>query len=137
MLVQEVLEGGRRPGRDCVAGRGQAAEALDVHGDRGEDVLQVGLGLSPVAAATHAVPMSELVDGALHSGANRVAGLPVGRVLFGADAGLQVAEFSRGKPTLRAPSRDVVHWARTGQGWHWALVNRATISGAEVGEDVG
>jgi hypothetical protein len=38
---------------------------------------------------------------------------------------------------LRAPSREVVHWVRTGQGWHWALVNRATISGAAVGEEVG
>jgi hypothetical protein len=137
VLVQEVLEGGRRPGRDCFAGRGQTAQALDVHGDRGEDVLQVGLGLSPVAAATHAVPMGELVDGALHSGADRVAGFPVGRVLFSANADLQVAELLWGKPTLRAPSREVVHRARTGQGWHWALVNRATISGAAVGEEVG
>ncbi|REH17831.1 hypothetical protein BCF44_1447 [Kutzneria buriramensis] len=64
-------------------------------------------------------------------------GLPVGRVLLGADAGLQVAKFSRGKPTFRALSREVVHWARTGQGWHCLLVNRATISGAAVGEEVG
>ena len=74
-----------------------AAEALDVHGDSGEDMLQVGLGLSPIAAPTHAVPVGELVDGALHSGTDRIPGLPVGRVLLGADAELQVAEFSRGK----------------------------------------
>jgi len=42
-----------------------------------------------------------------------------------------------GKPTFRAPSREVVHWSRTEQGWHWLLVNRATISGAAVGEEVG
>ncbi|MFD8810694.1 hypothetical protein ACFV23_04165 [Streptomyces sp. NPDC059627] len=31
----------------------------------------------------------------------------------------------------------LVHWARAGQGRHWLLVNRATISGAAVGEEVG
>jgi len=31
------------------------AEALDVDGDGGEDVLEVGLGLAPVAAVAHAV----------------------------------------------------------------------------------
>ena len=79
-------------------------------------MLQVGLGLSSVAAATHAVSVSELVDGAFHSGTDRIPGMPVGRVLLGADAELQFAEFSRGKPTFRAPSREVVHWLRTGQG---------------------
>lgn len=70
-------------------------------------------------------------------GSDRVSGLPVGWLLLGADAELQVAEFSRGKPTLRALFREVVHWPRTGQGWHWLLVSRATISGAAVGEEVG
>lgn len=79
-------------------------------------MLQVGLGLSPVAAPTHAVPVGELVDGALHSRSDRIPGLPVGRLLLGADADLQIAEFSRGKPTFQAPSREVVHWMRTGQG---------------------
>ncbi|WP_223199524.1 hypothetical protein, partial [Solihabitans fulvus] len=32
MLVQEILEVGRQPGRCCFAGGWQAAEALDVHG---------------------------------------------------------------------------------------------------------
>jgi hypothetical protein len=81
--------------------------------------------------------VGELVDGALHSGTNRIPGPPVGRVLLGADTELQVAQFPWGKPTFRAPSREVVGWVRTGQGWHWALVNRATISGAAVGEEVG
>jgi hypothetical protein len=39
-------------------------------------VLQVGLRLPPVAAAAHAVSVSELVDGALHSGANRIRDRP-------------------------------------------------------------
>jgi hypothetical protein len=45
----------------------------------------------------HAVSVGELVDGALHSGADRVTGLPAGRLLLGAGADLQVAEFLRGK----------------------------------------
>jgi transposase len=66
------------------------------HGDGREDVLQVGFRLSSVAAVAHAVSVGELVDGALDSGADRVAGLPVGGLL-GVDAELQVAEFSWGK----------------------------------------
>jgi hypothetical protein len=58
-------------------------------------MLQVGLRLSPVAAATHAVSVSELVHGAFHSGTHRVSGLPVGRLLRCADAQLQVAELLR------------------------------------------
>jgi len=112
VLVQEILEGSRRPARDRATGGWQAAETLDVHGDRGEHMLQVGLGLSPVAAPTHAMSVDELIGGALHSGTDRIPGLPVGRLLLGADAELQVVEFSRGKPTLRAPSRG---W-RTGGG---------------------
>ncbi|GGM80733.1 hypothetical protein GCM10012275_59260 [Longimycelium tulufanense] len=81
--------------------------------------------------------MGELVDGALHSGAHRVAGLPVRRLLLGADADLQVAEFLRGKARVPGAFAGVVHWGRTGRGWHWPLVNRATISGAAVGEEVG
>jgi hypothetical protein len=51
---------------------------------------------------------------------------------------VQVAEFSWGKAhSFRALSAVVVHRVRTGQGRHWLLVNRATISGAAVGEDVG
>ncbi|HEX6360879.1 hypothetical protein [Actinophytocola sp.] len=81
--------------------------------------------------------MGELVHGAFHAGSDRVSGLPVGRLLLGADAELQVAEFSRGKAHVPGASREVVHWSRTGQGWYWLLVNRATISGAAVGEEVG
>jgi hypothetical protein len=43
-----------------------------------EDVLQMGLGLSPVAAAAHAVSVSELVDGALYSGADRIPACQAG-----------------------------------------------------------
>jgi hypothetical protein len=38
---------------------------------------------------------------------------------------------------VRLPSPEVVQAARTGQGWHWPLVKRATMSGAASGEDVG
>src|SRR4051812_2224685 len=96
-LVEVVLEGSRPTERGCFLGRWQSAEALDVDGDGGQDVLDVGLSLSSVAATAHTVAVGELVDRALHSGAHRVAGLPLGRLLLGADAELQVAEFSWGK----------------------------------------
>lgn len=41
--------------------------------------------------------LGELVDGALHSGADRVAGFPVRCLLLDAEADVQVAEFSRRK----------------------------------------
>ncbi len=80
----------------------------------------MGLSLSAVsvAAAPHAVSVGELVDRALHSGADRIAGLPLGRLLLGADAELQVPVFSRGNPMVRALSAVVVHWVRAGQGRH-------------------
>lgn len=55
--------------------------------------------VSSAAAATapHAVSVGELVDRALHSGADHVSGLPLGRLLFGADAELQVTQLVRGK----------------------------------------
>lgn len=80
-----------------LAGGWQTAEALDVHGDSSEHVLQVGLRLSSVAVAAHAVSVGELVDRVFHTGADRIAGLPAGRLLLSADADLQVAEFSWGK----------------------------------------
>ena len=38
---------------------------------------------------------------------------------------------------FRVLSRELVHRGRSGHGWHWLLVNRATIRGAAVGEEVG
>ena len=38
---------------------------------------------------------------------------------------------------VRLPSPEVVQAAHTGQGWHWLLVNLATMSGAASGEEVG
>jgi hypothetical protein len=38
---------------------------------------------------------------------------------------------------VRLPSLEVVQAALAGQGWHCALVKRATMSGAASGEDVG
>src|SRR5512146_249774 len=107
----------------------ELAEAFDAGGDGGQDVLQVGLGLAPVAAVADAVAAGELADGALDAGPHRVALVPGAVVLAGAVAGLQFAELARGKPTVRWPSPEVVQAARTGQGWHWPLVKRATMSG--------
>lgn len=79
--------------------------------------------------------MGELVDGDLHPRAHRKTGLPIGRLLFGATADLQVAEFPRGKADVPggftgggAPSADRA-------GLTLPLVNRATTSGAAVGEE--
>jgi hypothetical protein len=38
---------------------------------------------------------------------------------------------------VRLPSPKVVQAALAGQGWHWPLVKRATMSGAASVEDVG
>ncbi len=100
-------------------------------------MLDVGLALAVVAALPHAVPVREFADGALDSRTHGIPLLPGGALLFGSGLDLQVEEYSRGNPMLRALSREVVHLLRTGHGWHWALVNRATISGAAVGDDVG
>ena len=97
----------------------------------------MGLGLPPVAAVAHAVAVSELADGALDAGPDGVALVPGGVLLVGAVADLQLIELRGGKPTVRLPSPEVVQAALTGQGWAWALVKRATMSGAASGEDVG
>ncbi len=54
-LVQEVLEGGRRPGRGASpVGSRPLRRLMFTAMAVSEDVLQMGLGLSPVAAAAHA-----------------------------------------------------------------------------------
>ena len=136
MLVEVVLERRRRPRGRALAGW-ELAEAFDVDRDGGQDMLQVGLGLSPVAAVAHAVAAGELADGSLDAGPHRVALAPGGVLLVGAVADLQVVELARGKPTVRLPSPEVVQAALAGQGWHWPLVKRATMSGAASGEEVG
>ena len=136
MLVKVVSERRRRP-RGCALAGWELAEAFDVDRDGGQDMLQVGLGLSPVAAVAHAVAAGELADGALDAGPHSVALVPGGVLLVGAVADLQLVELARGKPTVRLPSPQVVQAARTGQGWHCALVKRATMSGAASGEEVG
>ena len=117
--------------------RGQLAEALDVDGDGGERVLEVGLGLASVAAVAHVVAVGELADGALDAGPDGVALVPGGVLLVSAVTDLQFEQFARGKPTVRLPSPEVVHAALAGQGWHCFLVKRATMSGAASGEEVG
>ncbi|MEV2248237.1 hypothetical protein [Streptomyces sp. NPDC049970] len=61
-------------------------------------MLEVDLSLTSVAV--HAVTVGELVHGSIHSGADRVADLPVECLL----------------PTMRLLSQKVAHWARAGQG---------------------
>ena len=136
MLVKVVLERRRRPGRCALAGW-ELAEAFYVDRDGGQDMLQVGLGLSPVAAVAHSVAMGELADGALDAGPDGVALVPGGVLLVGAVADLQLVELAGGEPTVRLPSPEEVQAALAGQGWHCFLVKRATMSGAASGEEVG
>ena len=74
--------------------RRELAEAFDVDRDGGQDMLQVGLGLSPVAAVAHAVAAGELADGALDAGSHSVALVPGGVLLVGAVADLQLVELA-------------------------------------------
>jgi hypothetical protein len=67
----------------------QLAEAFDVDGDGGQDVLQVSFGLSPVAAVAHAVAVGELADSALDARPHRVALVPGRVLLVGMVTGLQ------------------------------------------------
>jgi hypothetical protein len=66
-----------------------------------------------------------------------VALVPGWVLQVGAVADLQFVELARGKPTVRLPSQEVVQAALAGQGWPWALVKWATMSGAASGEEVG
>jgi hypothetical protein len=99
VLVEVVLERRWRSRGRVLAGR-QWAEALDVDGDGGQDVLQVGLGLSPVAAVAHAVAAGELADGALDAGPYRVALVPGGVLLVSAVTYLQFEQ-----PNAKIPDR--------------------------------
>ncbi|GAA1329316.1 hypothetical protein GCM10009647_068000 [Streptomyces sanglieri] len=92
-------------------------------------VLQVGFRLSSVAAVAHAVSVGELVDGALHSGAERVAGFPLGCLLLAADADLQVAEFSRGEAHVPGDL--------AGTGAPGAVRTRLALALGEPGHDQG
>lgn len=92
--------------------------------------------MSSIVAASHAVSAGELVGPALHSGADRVSGVLLGRLLLRADA-----EFAGrgahggGKPTVRVLSVVLV-LGLSRAGTALALDEPATISGAAVGEEV-
>src|SRR5271169_768635 len=76
-------------------------------------MVQVGLGLSPVAAVAHAVAAGELADGALDAGPDGVALVPGGVLLVGAVAGLQLVELARGEADARAAATaydDALAW---------------------------
>jgi hypothetical protein len=75
--------------------RGQLAEALDVDGDGGEDVLEVGLGLASAAAVAHVAAVGELADGALDAGPDGVALVPGGILLVSVVTDLQFEQFAR------------------------------------------
>ena len=77
--------------------RVELAQAFDVDRDGGQDMLQVGLGLSAVAAVAHAVAAGELTDGALDAGPHGVALVPGGILLVSAVADLQLVELARGE----------------------------------------
>ena len=98
------------------SGRGDPAEALDVDGDGGQDVLEVGLGLSPVAAVAHAAAVGEFADGALDAGPDGVALVPGGVLLVSAVAELQFEQLARGEAHGVLAVAEVVQAARTGQG---------------------
>jgi hypothetical protein len=87
-VVQEVLEGGRWPGQGCFAGRRQNAEALDVHGDGSEHVLQVRFRLAfetaPCMPTDHAAALgNSKIPG---RGKLRGSALPQGDMDLGAGA---------------------------------------------------
>jgi hypothetical protein len=136
VLVEVVLE---RPlvVAGCFLAVRLLAEAFDVDGDGGQDVLEVGFGLAPVAAVTHAVAVGELTDGALDAGPDGVALAPGGSCWLARLRICSSCSSRGGKPTVRLPSPEVVQAALAGQGWHWALVKRATMSVASSGEEVG
>ena len=136
MLVKVVLER-RRRSRGCALAGCELAEAFDVDRDGGQDMLQVGLGLSPVAAVAHAVAAGEFADGALDAGPHCVALVPGGILLVSAVAGLQLAELARGEAHGALAVAGGGAGGPGGQGWHCALVKRATMSGAASGEEVG
>ena len=136
VLVKVVLERRGRSRGYALAGW-ELAEAFDVDRDGGQDVLEVGFGLAAIAAVAHAVAVGELADGAFDAGPDGVALVPGGVLLVGAVADLQLVELRGGKPTVRLPSPEVVQTVLAGQGWHWLLVKRATMSGAASGEEVG
>ena len=64
-----------------------SAEAFDVHGDGGQDMLDVGLGCAVVATAAGLVAQGELGDGALDSRAQGIAFAPGWVLLVGAVLG--------------------------------------------------
>jgi hypothetical protein len=77
--------------------RGQLAEPPVVDGDGGVHVLEVGLGLSPVAAVADAVAAGEFAGGALGAGPDGVPLVAGGVLPAGAGAGLQSGRFARGE----------------------------------------
>lgn len=97
MLVEVVLERCWWS-RGCALTGRQLAEAFDVDRDGGQDVLQAGFGLSPVAAVAHAVAVGELADGALDAGPDGVALVPGGVLLVSAVTDLQLVELARREP---------------------------------------
>jgi hypothetical protein len=79
-----------------------AVQADQVERDGGEHVLQVSLRHSSVAGLADACDGDGLVDAALHTGASRVACLPIVFGLFGASCGLGFVCLARQDAQLAA-----------------------------------
>src|SRR4051812_9150824 len=77
-------------------------QADQVERDRGEHVLQPGLGQPAVAGAAHPGDRDGLVDGALDTGPSGVAGLPVGAGLLGAGGLLGLVDVAGSHGELTA-----------------------------------
>ena len=100
-------------------------------------MLEVGLGLSPVAAVAHAVAVGELADGALDAGPHRVALVPGRVLLVSAVTDLQFEQFARGEAhgalAVAGGGAGGPHRA----GLALRLGEAATMSGAASGEEAG
>jgi hypothetical protein len=90
--VEVLLERCGRSGSVGGVVRLLVAEAFDIDGDRGQDVLDVRPGCAPMAAAVHLLRVGRLVDRALDAGAGGVEVLPLRILLVGAVLGLEVVE---------------------------------------------
>jgi len=95
-LLAESLQVADAAGRSGVlVGWVVGEQADDVGACGGQDVLYVRLRQSFISAVAQAVSMYRLGDGGLAPGADRVALLPLGCLMLGADPGLNLLERLR------------------------------------------
>ncbi|MGN9822073.1 hypothetical protein ACTMUQ_43205 [Streptomyces sp. SD11] len=92
--IKEALECGWVPGLPGGRRRQVDTDAFEIDRDSGQDVLDVGLGFTSVAAPAHAVAVDELADCAFDGGPQRVAREPFLGLLLGPGLGLNVVELA-------------------------------------------